>query len=110
MTILARHKVGRKRGAGTPSVTITGAPLESIGVGSDDRVKILNAESGVLVVPASQRPSMPVLTDYSVHVTRGKPHVHMFSPALEPLGVAPGDVVELHARPVGFEMKRGDSS
>ncbi len=109
MSYLGEYTVSKLRPYGNLSVTIRGNPFDHIEVTHGDPIKILDLGSSVFVVPGQYHTAATVLARYKVHrVSEGLLQSQLFKPALEPLGVKAGDVVEIYDRHVGIELFRGE--
>lgn len=109
MTVLAQYTVGKKRDVNSLRLSISGEPFRHIGVSGGDRIKTLDSGDSVLIVPSTHPAVATVLADYGVYDTGDNLTTTLFTPALEPLGVSPGDSVLVRDSPVGLQLVRGDA-
>ncbi|WP_139175587.1 hypothetical protein [Halobellus clavatus] len=105
---LGEYTVGEPN-SGHLQLAVSAAPFEYLELEHKDGIKALDFQGDVLVVPASHQSSATILAEYSVYDSGGILQTKLFTPALEPLNVSPGDKVEAVERPVGFLLTtKGD--
>ena len=108
MSPISHYKVGEKAKTDCLRVALTDKSLQYVDVSAGDRVRVLDCGESVLVVPASHRSLTTVLAEYGVSGSSGSLQTNLFTPALAPLDVSPGDRVETFNQPVGIEVARRD--